>query len=436
MDYSTKLASGEQKVNKVWPNYSPPSGCFIDRKCECDNHDFTTKKYTNGKQLDKSRKRPSRIYSEEIERIEAAGRKSRPRRPAPGRNPEDLHETNPFLSPHYGPARASLDNKRIVEHSTPEALCRSEFSRYFEAVNIYTGAIYDINCRSHRCPKHRLAWGKKWGSTIGAQLEVTPATLLVNLTTAEQTTWQEIEKALRAYIRRFRNKYGETEYVKVVEMNKGHTQPHFHLIFVCKELKIPPKTPEFLAREAAEKLKPKKDQKSLSWPEDVWQFSCEAWEKSLKSACPGKRPATVTWCQPPDGAGSKAANYAVGYITGKRADEKGEELDESWSGRKLTYSKGFFTTRPADIWQALLKRWFGEPEPTRFFWQAKEDYCLENGFPTRYANMPIMKQRYFEAKFYAEHGYLPLAAQVELGIVYDNVAVAPGLAQAAFYPSD
>jgi len=93
-------------------------------------------------------------------------------------------------------------------------------------------------------------------------------------------------------------------------------------------------------------------------------------------------------------------------------------------------------TRPADIWQSLLKRWFGEPEPMRFFWQAKEDYCLENGLPTRYQNMPIMKQRYFEAKFYAEHGYLPLAAQVELDIVYDNRDVAPGLGQVTFYASD
>lgn len=307
-----------------------------------------------------------------------------------------------------------LDNIRIVEPG--EFSCRSRFSRLFNATNITTGEKADINCKSWRCAKHREKWGRKWGAIISEQLATTPVTLLVNLTTAEFTGHEIIEKAMRRFIKVWRAIYGATEYIRVTEMNQAHTQCHYHCLFVMPGLEIEPIPEKW----------PKKD----SWPASIWHDICEIWGEALAMYAPLLNATTVAWCQPPKtGQGQGAAYYAIGYITGKN---KNEEPDETYQGRKLTYSNGFFSQPAQEIYRQLLLRWFGPPEETRYFWQPKpgidfaklpperstyyfdEDHyekvilgVSDQTFFDHIINLPIMRQRYQEALFYRDNGRWP-----------------------------
>src|SRR5688572_21743583 len=200
--------------------------------------------------------------------------------PAPG----DVPFTRPAwpeVPPPGGGGQLPLDNIRLVERP-----CRSAFSRLFNAVNIPTGEIYDINCKSWRCEQHREKWGRKWAAIIADQVQYTPVTLLVNLTTAEMIDFQDLANALRKFIKEFRAEFGPTEYLKTVEYNKGHTQPHFHMLLVCPELEIPPMPDWF--RELNKERK-KNNEGALSWPADLFDFIRERWKAALQMYCPFKR---------------------------------------------------------------------------------------------------------------------------------------------------
>lgn len=292
-------------------------------------------------------------------------------------------------------AKTSLDKELLVERT---CLCRSEFSRIFHSVSIKTGKEFDINCHSWRCPKHREKWGRKWSTTIGEQLKVTPVTLLVNLTTSEMVSHEQAATALRFFFRRFRNQFGKTEYVKVVEYNKKHTQPHFHLLFICDELKIP-ELPKFYTT---------KEGKKLSFPEDVWAVILDFWAEALDFAAPLNRPTFEVWCQPPVNS-QAAASYAVGYITGK--SQKNEEPDATWRGRKLSYSRGFFYIPASQIWSDFLAQLFPDKDPEdQFFWKIKPIEMLHPELgdnPLRYSNCVIMVKREKLAQYYASFGEFP-----------------------------
>lgn len=291
--------------------------------------------------------------------------------------------------------QAALDIERIVER---DCLCRSEFSRLFHAISIKSGEIFDINCRSWRCPKHREKWGRKWSMTIGEQLKITPVTLLINLTTAEMVSNEQVVEALRFFIKRFRDYFGPTQYIKVVEYNKRHTQPHFHLLVICEDLKI--------------KLLPKrfttKWGRKLSFPFSVYTVIEYFWQEALNYACPDKRPTTVVWCQPPSNSAA-AASYAVGYITGK--SQKNEEPDSSWRGRKLSYSKKFFHIPASQIWQELLEQLFPERDPDdKFFWRLKpiEEQRPDLGDNAqKYVGCQIMHDRKLLSDYYRTFGHYP-----------------------------
>lgn len=234
--------------------------------------------------------------------------------------------------------------------------------------------------------------------TIGEQLKITPVTLLVNLTTAEMVSNEDIVTALRFFIRRFRDYFGPTQYVKVVEYNKRHTQPHFHLLFCCEELKIGPLPKRFTTKEG----------RKLSYPFSVFTVIEYFWEEALNYACPDKRPTTVVWCQPPQNSAA-AANYAVGYITGK--SQKNEEPDSSWRGRKLSYSQKFFHIPASLIWQEILEQLFPERDPEdKFFWRLKpiEEQHPELGDDAqKYASCKIMHDRKLLSDYYRTFGHFP-----------------------------
>jgi hypothetical protein len=237
------------------------------------------------------------------------------------------------------------------------SLCRSSFSRYISHYNPITGKEIDINCHSWRCPKHRHLWSKKIGSVLARTCESFPenSMLLVNLTTATYTNHQEIEYALRLFMQSMRKAYGRIEYVKIVEYNRRQTQPHFHMIFRFDDIKIPSRPLNLPAK--------------TPYPENVHIPISYFWRESLIKASikinerdPIKE-TWVTWCQPPkDGNGHKAAKYAVGYISGGNGHKDYELPNDSWQGRRVTYSKHFFPTSIGKIWKDLLSEWFdGKP---------------------------------------------------------------------------
>lgn len=255
---------------------------------------------------------------------------------------------NPFAK------QKALDIKRLVDTGV---LCRSKFARLFYSVSIKTGECFDINCKSWRCVKHRQKWGHKWHSVLSERLKEIEVTLLVNLTTSEMYTHEEVHKALRRFMWRFRQAWGPTQYLRVTEYNKNHTQPHFHFLFSCPDLKFKPMPKKF--REAK--------YKHLSYPKNVYAWIKREWGEALDYIAPGKKRTTVVWCQPP-GDSIAAGKYAVNYVTGKNAKDKNEEPDSTWRGRKLCYSKKFFDRPASEIWRDILIQLFGEPDPTdKFF---------------------------------------------------------------------
>lgn len=293
--------------------------------------------------------------------------------------PDDFFDPEP-------PARsATLDEIRIVELSAKSTLaknptirissescsvnpshthksgdCCSSFSRTFNTISLSDGKKFDINCRSYRCEKHKQQWSSKWGAIISEQIAANPVTLLVNLTTPQWLNATEFSVAMRKFIRLFRSAFGKTEYVKVMEEAKSHLMPHAHLLFCCEDLVIPEKTKSHYDR-------CKREKKQLSWPYNLFESIKEFWTKALLFAKPNlvlrtKNKTAVVWCDKPMGRGERAAQYALGYITGQNQKGKGEELSHNWRGRKITFSKGFFDKPTRIIWQELLTKWFGERE--------------------------------------------------------------------------
>jgi len=288
----------------------------------------------------------------------------------------------------------ALDYIRLVDTGV---LCRAKFARLFNSVSIKTGECNEINCKSWRCVKHRRKWGYKWHHILEERLKEVEITLLVNLTTAEFTDNITIFKALRRFFWAWRQKFGPTEYLRVTEYNKNHTQPHFHLLMVCPELKFAPMPDRFKTKEG----------RKLSYPENIFDWIKETWGDCLEYFAPEKNRTTVVWCQPP-GSSIASAKYAINYVTGKNAKDKNEEPDSTWQGRKLCYSKKFFEKPASQIWIDYLTATFGPPDPTdRYFWVPNEDERISGEDPAQFENMEIMRRRYFEARWYKEHGEFP-----------------------------
>jgi len=289
----------------------------------------------------------------------------------------------------------ALDYIRLVDSGV---LCRAKFARLFNSLSIKTGECNEINCKSWRCVKHRRKWGYKWHHILEERLKEVEITLLVNLTTAEFVDHIVVHKALRRFFWLWRQEFGPTEYLRVTEYNKKHTQPHFHLLLVAPELVVPPMPEDF--RKDPEK-------KKLSWPVDVFRWIEKTWGDCLEYFAPDKNRTLVVWCQPP-GNSTASAKYAINYVTGKNAKEKNEEPDQTWQGRKLCYSKKFFEKPASQIWVDYLTATFGAPDPDdRYFWLPNDDQRLTGEDPSQFSNMEIVKRRYFEARYYREFGEFP-----------------------------
>ncbi len=230
------------------------------------------------------------------------------------------------------------------------AVCRSKWGRWLDAVRVDKSAErHELNCGSWRCPRCKQKWAKKWAALIGETLKYAQSNrvLLLNLTTAEMTEHTAIEDALRWFIKRIRAIYGDLEYVKVVEYNRRQTQPHFHLILNFTDCYIPHRPADLPPGE--------------SFPKNMYDTFEFLWQEAMCFAAPENKITQVVWCQPPSGDNSSAAaSYAVGYVTGRNGKDA-EIPNETWKGRRITNSRGFFIIRTKLLWQQILSVWFSKP---------------------------------------------------------------------------
>jgi len=309
--------------------------------------------------------------------------------------PDDYFDYDQYLPISNKIADFALDYKRLVETGV---LCRSKFARLFDSVSIKTGERFDINCKSWRCEKHRVQWGNKWGMTLEERLKTMKIDLLVNLTTSEMVDNITLFHALRRFMMKFRIRFGPTEYLKVVEYNKLHTQPHFHLLISCEEMQLGTMPGKYRTE----------DFRGLSWPFPIYEFIKKTWSEAVLYYAPKTKEITQVWCQPPDNS-TASAKYAIGYVTGT---SKNEEPDSTWKGRKLTYSKKFFIIPASEMYKNILIKLFGERDPEdKFFWLPNDLERLPGESPEIFKNCAIMKERYFEAEFYSEHGFFPIKVE-------------------------
>lgn len=190
--------------------------------------------------------------------------------------------------------------------------CRSKYARTHELVSDQGEAV-DLNCKSWRCPVHRDSWQYRWKYIVGHNELYQRSNKLINLTTAEKCTPEELTLARQLFCREMRFYYDYFEYFSVLEYNQEKTQPHLHLLARC----------DFIPQ---------------------WHLS-KIWRRATTAA--KMKPAYVVWIEEPH-----STNGSVDYILDYAfTAEKNQDIPDSWAGRKITYSKQFFYLPAQQIWQ-------------------------------------------------------------------------------------
>ena len=194
--------------------------------------------------------------------------------------------------------------------------CRYKYAREHAWVN-QDGKTQSMNCKSWRCEIHAAAWSHKWKIILARECAAHPIDRLVTLTLTEDCLPSELVLMRKYLFRDLRNKYGDIQYFYSLEFTTKTTLPHFHCLF--RGQYIP--------------------QQELS----------AAWEKATKGFL--ARPASIVWIEKPRND-DVAAWYLLDYDL---STQKNQDIPDSFLGRKIGYSKGFFksgTTK--DIWEAYI----------------------------------------------------------------------------------
>ncbi len=228
-----------------------------------------------------------------------------------------------------------------LERARVEAgeICYQPFNRYRVLYNPVTHDVLDLNCKSYRCPKHQKSWLHRWQVITLREVEFNPVDKLITLTCSSTCTPSQMALAKQLLMRRLREKYQSFEYISVLEFGTVKRYPHLHMLARSKYIY----------------------QKVLS---AMWAKSCV--EAKIRYS-------PVVYIEAPRSQ-KNAALYALKYAL--NGAEKGQAIPETWKGRKITYSKGFFTKCSAkEHWQEYLKEHFGEKE--REIWQLKTKQELQ-----------------------------------------------------------
>jgi hypothetical protein len=205
--------------------------------------------------------------------------------------------------------------------------CKSLWARGHYLLNVETGEKRDINCKSWRCPAHRGKWVHRWRTVVSRETAANPVDRLITLTLAAPCTPEQLSLAKQLLFRRLRSRYGQFEYLAVLEFTSKTRLPHLHIL--ARSLFIP--------------------QRELS----------NLWKKSSTDA--GIKPSPVVYIEAPRNQ-SAAAVYAVSYALDGHS--KGQDIPDDWRGRKITYSRNFFESKKAkEHWLSYIEEKFGPPDP-------------------------------------------------------------------------
>ena len=190
--------------------------------------------------------------------------------------------------------------------------------------NPVTRQAIPINCKSWRCPKHGPSWQHKWQVIVSRETTANPVNKLITLTCASQATPLQLINARRYFFRKVRQHYGKFEYFSVLEFTTVSRLPHLHILARGKYVR----------------------QSVIS----------DYWREATSSA--GIKTSYVVHIAKP--RSQKAASvYALSYALNGTA--KGQDIPADWTGRKITYSRGFFSSgTTAEIWRDYIRETFGD----------------------------------------------------------------------------
>jgi len=218
----------------------------------------------------------------------------------------------------------------VVTEWEEEEECISRYARSHVLFNTRTREAVPMNCKSWRCPKHRSSWKHRWTVIVSRETMVNPVNKLVTLTCASRATPDQLTLARQLLFRSIRKEFGHFEYFSVLEFTSKTRLPHLHLL--GRGLFIP--------------------QRRLS---DLWGKATET--AHIKRS-------QIVWIEEPKSQQS-ASVYALSYAVS--GETKGQDIPKEWRGRKISYSRGFFSEFSAkQHWSRYIDECYGHSEATEW----------------------------------------------------------------------
>lgn len=202
--------------------------------------------------------------------------------------------------------------------SSPQ--CRSRYCREHIFLELGTGRLIEMNCKSPRCERHFASWRHKWLTILIRETLSRPVERLVTLTTAAKCEEWQLRRAKQLLFREVRKDYGDFEYFATLEEFSETRLPHLHMLVRS----------EFIPQPVLSRL----------------------WEKSTKAAL--MKPASVVWIEKPKSEIS-SSSYMLKYMT-KNTEQ---QISDDWTGRKISYSRNFFQKKTSEMWADYIKERFG-----------------------------------------------------------------------------
>ncbi len=213
---------------------------------------------------------------------------------------------------------------QAVNELLEESQCISRYASNHKLFSTSTGEFREVNCKSWKCPKHRVSWLWKQKTIVTRELLHNPINKLVTLTLAEKCSPEQLNLARQLLCRDLRKDNNDFQYLAVLEFTSATRLPHLHLL--ARSCFIP--------------------QKKLS----------ELWEKATMGA--KILPSPVVYIEKPRDQAA-ASIYALSYALD--GYNKKQDIPKEWKGRKISYSKKFFSKSTKEIWKEALTEIYGPP---------------------------------------------------------------------------
>lgn len=218
-------------------------------------------------------------------------------------------------------------SEAIIDEQLQEEICISKYARSHLMLNTKTHEVKVMNCKSWRCPKHRKSWLQKWRIIVSRETAINPINKLITLTCASEGTPQQLCRARQLFFRDWRKANGSIEYFSVLEFTSQSRLPHLHILARGNYFR----------------------QKTVS---ALWASA---------TAAAGFAASPIVYIEKPRSQ-QAASIYALSYALSGHS--KGQDIPENWSGRKITYSKGFFRAASTEEhWHNWIAETFGEDKP-------------------------------------------------------------------------